>query len=498
LELKRDEMTDAQTRTWRIALDLGLIALVILATSLFGIATRPIGFLAAFWPANAVLLGMMVRVPRLSHPLGWLTAFVAFVAADLIVGDSLGITVWLSAANIAGALAGYALFRKLPEEHHRLARPISIVFFSGACIVAATAAATVGAGAARLLFGRDLLVGFQFWFTTELVNYVIVLPVLLTAPAISKWSAWRRGFSLSRFMATTNWFPFAALVLSAVASVGIGGPGAFAYPLPALLWCALSYRLFPTAVLTSLLSVWEIIAIAAGLLPFSPGEDQIMGMMSIRLAIALIALGPIAVSSTNEARNELLKQLHGLVSRDSLTGAMARQAFIDETNAILARGATGGGLALLMLDLDNFKRTNDTLGHAAGDCALKSFSAKVFEVLGDKAVFGRLGGEEFAILLDNSDGRHAEEVADRIRIGVESLSIDFEESTALRITVSGGLAIQKAGDCATLESILKRADQALYLAKAAGRNRIVADDGRIVSRPDAPVAGERRGVRKRA
>lgn len=491
-------MTDAPTRTWRIALDLGLIALVILATSLFGIATRPIGFLAAFWPANAVLLAMMVRAPRLSHPAGWLTAFIAFVAADVITGDSFGITVWLSAANMAGALAGYAIFRKLPEEHRRLARPISIVFFSGACLVAAAGAATVGAGAARLLFNRDLLVGFQFWFSTELVNYVIVLPVLLTAPAISSWTAWRRSFSPSGLLAPANWLPFATLLLSAAASIGIGGPGAFVYPLPALLWCALSYPLFQTAVLTSLLSIWEIIAITAGLLPFSPGEDRLVEMMSMRLAIALLALGPIAVCSTNEARNELLKQLHRLVSRDSLTGAMTRQAFIDESNMTLVRNPSTGSLALLMLDLDNFKRTNDTLGHAAGDCALKAFSAKVFEILGEKAVFGRLGGEEFAILLDNSDGRHAEDTADRIRKGVESLSIAFDETLRLTVTVSGGLAFRAAETSPVLESILKRADQALYLAKAAGRNRIVADDGRIVSRPDMPVASEKGSTRRRA
>jgi diguanylate cyclase (GGDEF)-like protein len=359
-------------------------------------------------------------------------------------------------------------------------------------------AATVGAGAAKVLFERDLLVGFQFWFTTELVNYVVVLPLLLTAPPLAKWAASYRSVRLARSWRTINWFPVAALVVSALASVGIGGPGAFAYPMPALLWCAMTYPLFPTAVITFLLSVWEMIAISAGILPFPFVGDQLMGLMSIRLAIALIALGPIAVSITNEARNELLTQLHQLVNRDSLTGAMSRQAFIDACKAVLARGGSAEGtVALLMLDMDHFKCINDAYGHAAGDKALKAFAAKVLDVLGEPAVFGRLGGEEFAVLLQQNSAQQAHLIADRIRTAIEELAI-AHEGHSFAISISGGIAVQSQGDRPTLEALLARADRALYLAKAAGRNRVVADDDTVVSRAETKPARTRRGIGKRA
>jgi len=491
-------MPTSEARPSPISFDLALIALVVFTAANFGLATRPIGFLAAFWPANAILLGLMVRMPRLAHPVGWLVALAAFVAADLIVGDALGITIWLSAANVAGALAGYLVFRRLPEEHRRLGRPISVIYFSGACIAVSVAAATVGAGTTRILFDRDLLVGFQFWFTSELVNYVIVLPLLLTAPPLAQWAKSCRGIWHSRAWASVNWFPVAALLASAVASVAIGGPGAFAYPMPALLWCAMTYSVFPTAVMTFLLSVWEMIAISSGILQFPLSGDYLMGLMSIRLAIALIALGPLAVAITNEARNELLKQMHRLVSRDSLTGAMSRQAFIDEANAALAKGdAAGGTLALLMLDIDHFKRINDDHGHAAGDQALKSFATKILDVLGASAVFGRLGGEEFAVLLQAHSVRQTYQMADRIRTSVEELSIPHG-SGYIAMSVSGGIAFHTNADRPTLEALLARADRALYLAKAAGRNRIVADDDTVVSRAAVPPRAARRVNRKRA
>lgn len=155
------------------------IFMLILIASLFGILTRPMGFLAAVWPANALLLAFMVRKPSLSTPAGWLAALLGYLAADLLTGGGLFITLWLTAANMAGAFVGYILFMRLSEEYRRLAQPTSIISLFWICTIAAAAAGVVGSGAALVLFERDAVTGFAFWFTTELVNALIVVPIVL-------------------------------------------------------------------------------------------------------------------------------------------------------------------------------------------------------------------------------------------------------------------------------------------------------------------------------
>ncbi len=87
-----------------------LVALAIFLASLFGILTRPVGFLAALWPANAILLGLMVRNPGLASIWGWVGAFAGYIVADVVTGGDIAITLWLTLANLAGAFTGYTLF----------------------------------------------------------------------------------------------------------------------------------------------------------------------------------------------------------------------------------------------------------------------------------------------------------------------------------------------------------------------------------------------------
>src|SRR5690606_15490710 len=159
-----------------------IVGLVVFAAALFGILTRPMGFLAAIWPANAILLGLMVRRGELASPTGWIGAFAGFMAADLVTGGDPFISLWLTAANMSGVLTGYVLFQVLPEGDRRLQRPQSVLFLFAICCVSSIAAALTGGGAARVLFGRDFQTGFEFWFVTELVNNLVILPAILSVP----------------------------------------------------------------------------------------------------------------------------------------------------------------------------------------------------------------------------------------------------------------------------------------------------------------------------
>ena len=107
-----------------------VVGVMILMASLFGILTRPMGFLAAFWPANAILLGLMVCMPRLANPWGWLGALAGYLLADFSTGGEITVTFWLTFANMAGAFTGYLLYRPMSGVDRRLGRPQSVLYLS--------------------------------------------------------------------------------------------------------------------------------------------------------------------------------------------------------------------------------------------------------------------------------------------------------------------------------------------------------------------------------
>lgn len=165
-----------------------------------------------------------------------------------------------------------------------------------------------------------------------------------------------------------------------------------------------------------------------------------------------------------------------LATRDGLTGALNRRAFMERAaeRHTLAR-RYGRGFSVLMIDADHFKAVNDTHGHDAGDAVLKALVASIQAMLRETDIMGRMGGEEFAAALPETDAEGARVVAERVREAVAETRITHGAAT-LAFTVSIGVATC-TGDCAeTMDTLLKQADQALYAAKQAGRNRVVLAD----------------------
>ena len=165
-------------------------------------------------------------------------------------------------------------------------------------------------------------------------------------------------------------------------------------------------------------------------------------------------------------------ELRRLASIDELTGVANRRWFTAMASRELERCRRfNHQLALLMIDVDHFKRVNDTHGHAVGDEVLKAFTRVLEGNLRSVDLLGRLGGEEFAVVLPESDSVAAAYTAERLRAAVEVLDFPLEDGTSLKITTSVGIAIL-AGAGETLDNLLARADGALYTAKRDGRNRV--------------------------
>jgi diguanylate cyclase (GGDEF)-like protein len=169
-------------------------------------------------------------------------------------------------------------------------------------------------------------------------------------------------------------------------------------------------------------------------------------------------------------RDEAEQELKRLATTDGLTGVLNRRHWMEQglVHFNLAR-RHGRGLVVLMLDIDFFKRINDTYGHQAGDRALVMFAAALRQVVRQPDLVGRYGGEEFCVLLPMSDPAAAEAVDQRLRA---ALVRDVNPALGFDVTFSAGVAALREGEVG-LEDIIARADQALYAAKQGGRNRLV-------------------------
>ncbi len=181
-----------------------------------------------------------------------------------------------------------------------------------------------------------------------------------------------------------------------------------------------------------------------------------------------------SVTDITEHKN-LEHELHSLAVTDPLTGVANRRHFLDVAQLEVHRSRRSGRLpAIVMIDLDRFKEINDSAGHATGDRVLQEFSMVVRRHLRGSDTLGRLGGEEFAILLPETDVSEAAEVADRVRLAAAELSVPAPGGER-NFTASFGVSRLRAGE-STIEAAMHRADVALYRAKDAGRNCVMLDE----------------------
>jgi len=133
----------------------------------------------------------------------------------------------------------------------------------------------------------------------------------------------------------------------------------------------------------------------------------------------------------------------------------------------------GGALSMLMIDIDRFKNINDQYGHKSGDLVLQALAQLFRETLREVDIIGRMGGEEFAVLLPATDGAQAVEVAERLRQIIAASEVELADGARKSFTVSIGVASLSEHD-ASVDSLLSLADRAMYQAKQEGRNKVCA------------------------
>ncbi|MFN2381820.1 MAG: diguanylate cyclase [Guyparkeria sp.] len=277
--------------------------------------------------------------------------------------------------------------------------------------------------------------------------YIGVGALVLTVLVLLDWQA---GALLLAFSFVTL-FTFIMLALGVV-SVRAGLVAARYFLLAAI--CAMA-----GAALTAL-AVW-------GALPFTVWTYRAVDV-GMLLDATLLALALTYQFRLGQAQREQAEQLARV---DPLTGVNNRRAFYDLSAPFWSNACDPGlPLAVILMDLDHFKRINDGFGHPAGDAALRATASRVGAVVRKQDVIARWGGEEFIVLLPKMDIDGAERLAERLRAAVADTPVAVD-GKQIPVTASFGVAARDA-DATTLETLISCADQCLYRAKSDGRNRI--------------------------
>ncbi|XDF37828.1 GGDEF domain-containing protein [Paracidovorax avenae] len=176
----------------------------------------------------------------------------------------------------------------------------------------------------------------------------------------------------------------------------------------------------------------------------------------------------LEMNQLNQQLTELAEQLHYRATHDPLTGVLNRAAIIEQVNGQFEAGS----VALIVLDIDHFKKVNDSFGHPVGDRVIRGVVDCLKSVVPGSAQIGRVGGEEFTVLLPGEDGQACERVAEAARGAIEGA--DFGLPDGSRVTASFGVSWLPGG--CVFDDAYGLADEALYGAKRAGRNRVVCAD----------------------
>ncbi|RRZ94425.1 GGDEF domain-containing protein [Erwinia sp. 198] len=441
-----------------------LLFFITLCMAMLGLYCRTNAALSLFWPCNAMLLGLLVRFPQLSSALTFPAIYVGLVTADIAFGTHVAASMGMDAANLSFIVTGLGVLLTGSTTSRRL-QALNRVF--PASVVGAAVCAVIGSVASQHYFHDDLVQGWISWFCEQVSTSILLLPVMITLPHSDEIN------ELLSECRQVSPLPLISLGVSIAAGISVGGGGSLIFPLPALMWCAVSYPLFITCLLTLITGITEIILVASNVLTIQGRDDFFLidSLASARLGVAAMTVSPLIVALSATANKKLVARITRRADYDLLTGALTRSGLAARLDALMARRDHNFNGAAFVMDIDRFKNINDTFGHAAGDYVLAQTVERIRQTLQQTAIISRMGGEEFLILIEDISLPRAFLLANRLRQSIEQHRIVLNDDD-LSVTISIGLSSLERVDAKTLDEAIKSADKQLYLAKSGGRNRV--------------------------
>ncbi len=447
-----------------------LAFLLIHFSLVFRSALGPIGFR----PANAMLVCLLLCVAAPQQIMSWAMVLVGALLAyshwyDTGQAVLLNVAVDLFGVWVAWYLLGRVWRLGSLRTHHAIIKILAAGMAASAC--------TTLAGLTAGLWQNAYLPNVIEALLRQWLGYSAILPacLLLFSPTARQSGERRhpRRHLLRHLHFKRLPWPLVSLAVAVALAVLLGGPSMIAFPIPALLFCAYSYHQHTTAWLTLATTLSLIVSdtLHWGLMPSGPAS--IWSQISLQMGLQLMVATPLLISSSLAARNDLVHALNQALDHDDLTDALARQAFMRGATEYLQQSpAASYGNGVMMLDIDHFKQLNDNHGHAAGDSVLSEFARVIHAAIRPQDLFGRLGGEEFGIVLPDTACQDCLSIAERLRRCVEEIRLYHDSDEPLRITTSIGVVHDSQMPDATLSTLLSTADQAMYYAKHHGRNQV--------------------------
>lgn len=454
------------------------------ATALGGLAiSRQAGNIATLWPPNGVLVAALLLTPQRRWREVLLAGVIGSMAANLWFGDSYLVAGSITIANLVEAGIAATIISRQTARRVLFQRSTDVVVLIIAAVTAAIVAGAVSATSAMLLADAPFMKIFVKWVLGDVLGLLVVMPITMIAHAHLT-----RGPDLMMSRRSTV---EALLLLAVVLAVSLavyspGAPPVQFLIMPTVLLA--SFRLGPlgaalsTVIVAIVGSLGTVMASRAGAV--TP-DQATLRVFNFQLNLAVLFLTALPIGSAMAQRSHLERDLTdekeradrfasemaSLVNVDDLTGLSTRRFFMDQLDALAATSRRlQQPLTLAMIDIDHFKPINDQHGHAIGDAMLKAIGVACRSVVRSNDVIGRLGGEEFAMLMPLTEEESAYRIVDRLREAVAAIAIATGDGRTVSVTMSVGIAmlVDQQPD-----RLLLDADRALYLAKELGRNRVV-------------------------
>jgi diguanylate cyclase (GGDEF)-like protein len=425
---------------------------------------------SAVWPPTGIALAAVLALGYRVWPAIFLGAYLVNITTAGSVATSLGI----ATGNTLEAVIGAYLVDRFANGRHAFDRAQDVFRLAVlAGMLSTVVSATFGVTSLSLAGFSSAADYGQVWLTWWLGDAV---GVLIVAPVALLW------YLEPRLRCSRRQLLEAIALLLGVICIGLivfgnllpwhgGDYPIWFFCIPLLVWIAARFGQRETATATLLLSVVATWGTLRGFGPFVRASQH-ESLLLLQMFMGVMAMMAMALSASLFERKRLEAHLVHLADHDPLTDLLGRRGFHAELWRQLAKARRYGVRgALLFLDLDDFKRVNDTLGHAAGDRVLSSMAALLRARLRDTDLLARLGGDEFAILLPHASDGQARAVAEQLLKAIRDHTSMIEGSP---VAVSASIGIALFPDHGhSVEQLLAGADASMYRAKAAGGNQFL-------------------------
>ncbi|MDX6022215.1 GGDEF domain-containing protein [Scandinavium sp. V105_16] len=437
-------------------------------TTLFyavGAMLRLVQELSLFWPLNAVMAGIFARYVWLNRLHYYAICYGAMLLFDVVTTQWGMASLIINASNMVFIVIVAQLVMRDKHQAGSEPGPINALRLFYYCLIAAVFCALLGAIGSEGIDRQSFMPSLADWFSEQFSTGVLILPCVMTLTL---------PHEITRIHGK-QLLPVLFLVLSVLAAIAVGGAGSLAFPLSALIWCAIRYPLPVTCALTLITGAAEIILVANSVINLAvSGPLQTAQLFSTRLGIATLAISPVIVSTSVAAINNLMRQVSLRADFDFLTRVYSRSGLYEALKKQPVNASQH--MTVMLLDIDFFKSVNDNHGHECGDYVLTAFARQVREVVGEQGLVARMGGEEFVVAAKTLDPLDGYQLAENIRRRVESTVFHWRQQP-LRTTVSIGIGSGTLDTRDTIDAfneLLVEADEYLYRAKKAGRNKTCA------------------------